>query len=117
MSKSGSRRQRKLADYLTSLARSDAERFNREWNKRVSSWLDEIHRRSRTLRGGELTEKRIFGVLEQVERLLGICGPEVEALVGKSTRGTVTHETCKAFSLAISPELYRIYNRSQYVKK
>jgi hypothetical protein len=117
MGKSGSRRQRKLAVYLTSLARSDAERFNGEWNKRVSSWLREIHRRSSAIRGSGLKEERVFGVLEQVNGLLGLCGPEVEALVGQATRETVVHETCKAFSIAVSPELYRIYNCGQYIKK
>jgi hypothetical protein len=117
MSKSGDRRQRKLADYLTNLACSDAESFMREWNKRVSSWLDEIHRRSNLLRGEERSEKRVFGVLEQVNRLLDMCGPEVESLVGLSTRETLVHESCKVFSLAVSPELYRIYNRDQYFGK
>lgn len=117
MSRAGYRRQNKLARYITGLARNDKNKFFLEWDKRVKSWLDEIHRRGKSFRSEDSCEERVFGVLEQANRLLAMCGPEVEHLVGLSTRDTLVHETCKVFSLAVSPELYRVYNRGQYVKK
>jgi hypothetical protein len=116
LGKAGQRRQKKLAEYLVNLIRTDKNRFIYEWERRVKNWLIEIHQRADMLRGVESTHERVFGVLEQVDRLLNLCGPEVDELVGASTRDTLIHESCKAFSLAIDPKMYRLYNRHQYTK-
>jgi hypothetical protein len=114
MNKAGQRRQRKLAQRFAHLVRVDRDRFLSEWESRLSSWLMEVHRRGEQLRGEEFADERVFGILQHVDRLLDLCGPEVEALVGRSTRDTIIHESCRVFSVAVDPRLYRIYNRRQY---
>ena len=116
MGKAGKRRQNKIVRYFKVLACRDTGKFLIEWDKRIKSWLYEIHRRGELFKGEEPTEERVFGVVEHAERVLRLCGPEVESLVGASTREVLVHESCKVFSLAVSTELYRIYNRSQYLK-
>lgn len=117
MSKAGQRRQKRLAQYLTTLIRIDRNKFLNQWEGRMKNWLYEIHRRGDMLRGEAPTDEMVFGVLEQVNRLLDLCSPEVEALVGPSTRETLIHESCRVFSIAVDPRMYSIYNRRQYIKK
>lgn len=115
MGKAGKRRNRHVATHLAEMARIDKKRFHFEWNRRLDGWLAEINRRAKLLRvdkAHELASKRVFGVLEHVNELLAQCGPDVEALVGASTRDTITHECCKALALAVAPNLYRLTTKA-----
>jgi hypothetical protein len=102
---------RHLAAYLAALAQRDRKQFCIEWNRRLSGWLAEVHKRGRLLRADaekEVVKERVFAVLEQVNRLLELCGPGVESLVGASTRDILTHECCRTLAIAVAPELYRL---------
>jgi hypothetical protein len=118
MGKAGQRRLRKLARKLAELARDDKAGFLAEWDRRVQGWLRDIRHRGEVLRGKDTSgRERVFEVVEHVNQLLKMCGPEVESLVGPSSRETLIHECCKVFALATDPRLYKIYNRQQYIER
>lgn len=125
MSKSGERRLRSDALYLTQLAQMDLEKFHREFNKRLRSWLEEIRRRGNALRDDIYSdqpdagsdEARVFGILEKVNRLLALCAPEVEREVGAKTRNLLKHACAKAVALTVSPDMYKVVYQYKYHQK
>lgn len=117
MSKTSYRRHKNLARYFSKLAHDDEDKFLIEWDKRVKSWLDEIHLRGERRCGAETRDERVFGLLERVSLLLRHCDKKVEALVGLSTREVLVHESCKVFSIAVAPDLYRIVGGRPYGRK
>jgi hypothetical protein len=111
MGKAGQRHRQKLSKRLKELARQDTRIFLKEWQKRLDSWVDEIRRRGQHLRNEDQSDERqawVFEVLEQAERLLTLCGPEVGRLVGAYTRDILIHECCKAVAFAIDPRMYSL---------
>lgn len=112
MSKSSQRRQRKLARYLRNLAEKNPRAFKVEWGKRLESWLDEIQIISRDCRRShsDLSETKIFTVLDRANTLLGLCGDRAEALVGSHTRQILNEVCCRQFALAANPQLHRLGN-------
>lgn len=110
-----------LAAYLIVLYRSDPNRFLREWDKRVSSWIDEIHYRGRRLRMKTESKEsyfRIFAVLEFVEQFL-IQHPEINRKVGPTTRDVLHHESAKVLAAVADKRLYHLvaqYRRAQLLR-
>lgn len=110
MGKAQQRRARKLARYLQELARTNPERFQQEWEKRLQSWAEEAHARSRRMRDlhCEELETTVFRMVNIAEELLAQCGHEAQRLVGAQTRRFLLEECTRAFSLAVSPDLRRL---------
>ncbi len=121
MSKARQRRKAKLSKNLGLLARTNPQKFKKEWSKRLESWVDDVHNKGRRLRRQwsqrlEIEEiemdleTEIFCVLRKAEELLSLCGSEVEALVGSQTRTVLSDECCRAFALSVEPRLYKLGN-------
>jgi hypothetical protein len=98
-SRASKRRFNSRVNLLVSLLRNDEGLFQREWQKLVQGWLNEVHHRAKNWREGaefrnaesvdgliEQGRTHIFGVLEITEAMLSACGDDVEKLVGEETR-------------------------------
>jgi hypothetical protein len=115
MATTAQRRQQKQARFLRAMAQDDQRRFQHEWNKRVQSWLYEIHRRGALLRRGEGHHPelgRIFDVIEQAERLIAACG--VEDVVGSETRQLLLAESSKIVARVYGREMFRVITHRWY---
>ena len=115
MATTAQRRQQKQARFLRSIAQDDRRRFHHEWNKRVQSWLQEIHRRGALLRRGDGQHSelgRIFEIIEQAERLIASCG--VEDLVGSQTRQLLIDESSRITARVYGPEMFRLITHRWY---
>ncbi len=112
MSKSRQRYQRRLARYLGGLADSNPLRFRHEWGKRVESWVEDIHAIGRRIRktDSKIPETKLFEVLERTEKLIALCWPKAQALVGAQTRKILLEECCRIFAQAVSPEMHKVLN-------
>ena len=114
MSKATQRREKKFAQNLRNLAVSNPARFVHEWDTMLRYWTLEAIRRGQLLRhestSGNTASPQlpVFGVLKKAERLLALCGPEAEQLVGARTRELLNHDCGKAFALAVDPNMYHL---------
>ena len=115
MATTAQRRQQKQVRFLRLIARDDRRRFQHEWNKRVQSWLHEIHRRGALLRSSEGHHSdpgRIFEIIEQAERLIAACG--VEDIVGSETRQLLLGESSKIVARVYGREMFRVITHRWY---
>lgn len=104
------RREEKLARELRSLAVSSPTHLKFTWEKLLEGWSLEAIRRGRLLQKDNLKSHAlpVFDVLSKAERLLALCGKEVERLVGAKTRELLSHDCSKAFALAVDPKMYHL---------
>lgn len=112
------RREEKLAKELRALAVSNPTHLKFTWKNLLEGWSLEAIRRGRVLQQDSLESHSlpVFDVLRKAERLLALCGPEVERLVGNKTRELLTHDCSKAFALAVEPHLYWLSNTADNEK-
>lgn len=106
-------RDERLAVYLTRLLTVDPKRFFVEWQKRERSWVEQIHHRGRSLQKKSKREDshtRIFAIYDQADSFLS-SHPEINQLVGTSTRDLLRTECQKAFAKAIDPRLAKLVSR------
>lgn len=114
MSKATQRREKKHAQELRNLAVSNPARFKQEWETMLYYWALEAIRRGHLLQQESTPcntaspQLPVFGVLKKAERLLALCGPEAEQLVGARTRELLNHDCGKAFALAADPNMYHL---------
>ena len=114
MSKATQRREKKLAQELRNQAASDPARFMREWETMLHAWAIEAMKRGRMLQrepgsGSTCPDNQpVFGVLKKAERLLALCGHEVEQLVGARTRDLLSNDCAKAVAIAVDQNMYRL---------
>lgn len=115
MSNATERRERKLAKELCSLATSNPERFKVEWRLMLDHWSLEAIRRGQMLGRGHAAARHlpVFEVLSKALRILAMCGPEAECLVGAKTRELLSHDCCKAFAIAVEPGMYKLGNTAR----
>ena len=107
MGKMSDRRKNHRQKYLSELAETDPQKFEAEWNKRLSSWSQEASRRA-----GKLTDKNgkpvpsVFAMETEVMSQLETYGPAARSLV-VSTQECVTDFCCRAVAQRIDSRLYR----------
>lgn len=106
------RREEKLAKELRALAVSNPTHLKSTWKNLLEGWSLEAIRRGRLLQqdSQKIHHLPVFDVLRKAERLLTLCGQEVEKLVGSKTRELLTHDCGKAFAIAAEPHLYWLSN-------
>jgi hypothetical protein len=108
------RRENKIANDLRQLAISNPARFQSEWETMLHYWTLEAIRRGKKLQQDPAPEQTnvpqlpVFDILKKAERLLALCGPEGERLVGTKTRDLLSHDCGKAVALAVDPNMYRL---------
>lgn len=112
MSNATQRRERKLAQELRNLATSNPERFKQEWKLMLDRWSTEAVRRGQMQRNGHSATRLlpVFDVLKKAQRVLTLCGPDAERLVGAMTSELLSHDCSKAFAHGVEPGMYRLGN-------
>jgi len=131
-SRSGKRRFNSRVKVLVSLLKKNEALFQREWQKLVQGWLNEVQWRAKDWREGaevrnvesadgsiEQGRTRVFGVLDIAEAMLVACGGDVEKIVGEETRRLITNECVKAVATLCDSRLnymvnQRVYRRAKY---
>jgi len=109
MGKAAIQRRAKRSRYLAGLARNEPERFRREWEKRLASWIDEIR-----LNAGKLRDKekhRVPAVFERLKEAMVIlegCGDEAFRRYAPYTYHLLATECCRQFAINVDPRLYRL---------
>lgn len=107
MGKMSDRRKNHRQKFLSELAETDPQKFEAEWNKRLSSWSKEASRRA-----GKLTDKNgkpvpsVFALETEVLSELEKCGPSARSLA-ESTQECVTDFCCRAVAKNIYSRMYR----------
>jgi hypothetical protein len=121
--KATQRREEKLAKELRALAVSNPAHFKLIWKNLLDGWSLEAIRRGKRLQQDDPEQKKVvlrgekvdpdkyvYGILAKAERLLALCGAEVERLVGSKTRELLSHDCGKAFAMASESHLYWLSN-------
>jgi hypothetical protein len=118
MGKASAQRELSRMKYLAGLAVEDPERFEEEWEKRLSSWLNLIRKDAgvskRTVKtGGKATRIVIAPVFERVDialEALRRCGSETYAKYAEETCEILSTECCRQFGIKVDRNFYRLNN-------
>ena len=109
MGKAAAKRKLKREKYLTSLARRDPIAFEREWEKRLSSWLREIERNTGLLRNSEGNRvEPVFRHVDEALNILEACGDEIFEKYASKTYEILVNECCRQFAIKVESCLFRI---------
>lgn len=113
-------RQRNLSRMkkLAGLAGKDPELFDFEWEKRVSSWLDQIRKDAgvwqQTIKTGK---KEIKAIVSPVFKLVDIaletlmyCGMDTYEKYAEETCEILSTECCRQFGIRVDRNFYRLNN-------
>ena len=111
MSKAAKREKSKRRKFFKRLSSTNPHKFDREWERRLSSWLIEIERKAGKLYDDEgETIPPIFGIVDEALHILEGCGENIFNKYAKYTVGLLTTQCCMSFSKKVLPQLYRINN-------
>lgn len=111
MSKVARRRKIRRRDLLVRQSYRSAERFAREWEKRMESWLCEIRCLARQWRsGGADVGRRLFDIVDEAVCILNLCEPQVRQLHMENTHDALINECCRCTSMVVDRRLYRLSN-------
>ena len=77
MGKAAKRRKEMRMKYLAKLAERHPARFENEWEKRLSSWIEQIRKDAGRLKSKkDKTVAPVFGLVEEIMTILKNCGEE-----------------------------------------
>lgn len=112
MSKAAKRQKAKRLKYFKRLSETNSQRFEMEWEKRLSSWLIAINKDAgRLLNHKGETIPPIFGVADEALRILEGCGENIFNKYAKKTFDLLTIQCCISFSKKALPKFYRLNKR------
>ena len=115
MGSAASQRRMKRMKYLARLAKEEPERFDVEWERRLTSWLEMIRRDAGLLMNREdAPVPPVFEVIEEALAVLERCGASVYAKYAKDTFDLLSTECCSQLAVHIDPRLYRLNNCRQF---
>lgn len=117
MGKAAIQRKNRRKKYLAKLAISDPDKFEIEWDLRVSSWMDLIRRTA-----GRLVDKNgkalssVFKYVDEAMEILAFCDEKTAKKYGKHTFDLLVTECCRQFADRSNPQLFRPnnYDRLEY---
>jgi len=93
----------------------EPERFDFEWEKRISSWLDIIRRDAGRLKGRENSlVPPVFDIIQEALMVLERCGEEVYTRYAKETMDILGNECCTLLAGHIDPRLFRLNNDRRF---
>jgi hypothetical protein len=105
----------KRMNYLARLAKEEPERFDMEWERRLTSWLELIQRDAGLLKNrNDVPVPPVFEVIEEALMVLERCGAAVYAKYAKDTFDLLSNECCKQFAVRVDPRLFRLTNHSRF---
>jgi hypothetical protein len=104
------KKQRKvMGRYLATVFEQDPQAFDRKWDLRLESWVNEIHMRGRSWRkGGAGALRQIFTILDNAMETLRACGPEIYGRQAHRTYSLLVGECCKQVADTVDGRLYRL---------
>jgi hypothetical protein len=111
MGTAASQRRMKRMKYLAKVAKDEPERFDFEWDKRLSSWLDIIRKDA-----GRLNDRKngkvspVFDIITEALRVLESCGETTYRKHAKETFDILSNECCRLLAGHIDPRLFRLNN-------
>ena len=109
MGKAASQRRLKRMKYLVRLARDDPDRFDTEWEKRLSSWLELIRQDAGRLRDRKNRSiPSIFARVDEALTILEACGEKVWRQYAEGTFDLLATECCRQFGRRVDRRLFRL---------
>ena len=112
MSKAAKREKAKRLKYFKRLSKNDLQKFDREWEKRISSWMIEIEKNAGRLRDNKARViPAVFCIVDDALTILEGCGKDMVDKYGKMTFDLLTTQCCISFSKEALPKFYRLNKR------
>jgi hypothetical protein len=98
MGKAAKREKANRRRYFIRLTQNRPERFEMEWEKRLSSWLVYIEKNAGRFSDDDGNRiSSIFGVVEEAMGILEACGQDKFSQYAKQTFDLLSTECCRAF--------------------
>jgi hypothetical protein len=111
MGSAASQRRMKRMKYLARLAKEEPERFDKEWERRLTSWLKMIGRDAGIFKDDQCRPVQpVFDLIEEALTILERCGDAVYVKYARDTFDLLSNECCKQFAVRVDPRLYRLNN-------
>lgn len=112
MSKEAKREKAKRRKYLKRLSKNDPQKFDREWEKRISSWMIEIEKNAGGLRDNKSRAiPAVFRIVDDALSILEECDKDIVNKYAKKTFDLLTTQCCISFSKKALPKFYRLNKR------
>lgn len=112
MGKAAMRQRRKTIKFLSNLAEQNPERFNSEWDMRLSGWLEEIRV---GFRHGFIDACPVFNILDKALDLLKDCGDTAMMLQFKRTFDILSTECVSVTAGHCGRELNRLNRKYDFL--
>lgn len=106
MGKEARERKENRKTHLSQLAHEDPEKFETEWERKISSWISEINHSLG--KEGKMQMRPVFHVVDEAIKILAECGEEAYAIYGEKTKKLLENLCCRHLSRHFGPELYRV---------
>jgi hypothetical protein len=109
MGKAARQRRIKRMKYLARLAQEDPERFEKEWERRLFSWLETIRRDAGRMKDGK--GRAIPAVFERVEDAMAVlesCGEATYRKYAGEAWELLSTECCRSFGHWVDRNFYRL---------
>lgn len=107
MGTAADQRRQKRMKFFTTLAKNEPIRFEKEWEKRISSWMENIARDAGRLKNKQ--KQSVSPVFDRVDEAMDIlrnCGKEVYRKYGNHTYDLLTTECCRQFAMKSDRRLF-----------
>lgn len=111
MGKAAKREKAKRRKFLKSLSERDAQKFEMEWEKRLSSWLLDIEKCAGKLSNWKGDQRPpVFSIVDEAMSILDACGQKIFDKYARETYELLTNQCCISFSEEGVPQFYRMSN-------
>lgn len=111
MGKAAKREKAKRRNFFKSLAERDVQKFDMEWEKRLSSWLFDIEKYAGKLSDWKGEQRPpVFSIVDEAMRILEACGQKIFYKYARETYELLTTQCCASFSEEGVPHFYRMSN-------
>jgi len=109
MGRAATKQKKAIGRYLTAVFEQDPQAFDRKWDRRLESWIDEIHTRGKSWRnGGSGARRQIFAILDSAMETLKACSPEIYRKQAHRTYSLLAGECCRQVADTVDGRLYRL---------
>ena len=112
MSKAAKRQKAKRLKYFKRLSKNDLQKFDSEWEKRISSWMIQIEKNAGRLRDNKgRAVPAVFRIVDDALIILEECGKDIVNKYAKKTFDLLTTQCRISFSKKALPKFYRLNKR------
>lgn len=111
MGKAARKRRRGQSRYLAKIAETQPDLFAEKWDRRIDSWLAEIHLSIAEWKiGGDAANERVFEIVDGALTTLAACGPVMFDRYAKYTYDVLCNECCVGVANILDQRLYQLSN-------